>query len=388
MPQTYPILIRLVLCFFMLLSVVGVSSQDVQAKGKKKRAKGSYPWVPYKSCVTLFRRAQRCQRHFKWYPYRAHKALLGPRAKRYKSNVTSFCLNRPRRMRLFWPGVKRCLKHRTCKPLVECFERSRISLKQPEQFGSLVCRSKRSMSLYPNGVLLHCTMDAKQAQWVNNIPLKPDAYTLFHPNGRVWQTSILPHTFRLRNKRQIACGSGSATFFADGTLASCTLDKSLKMDGVVCQKGHTTFHYQGRLSSAKLQQPKMYGSLKYPKGTWLAWNKDGKLLRGTLSYPHNMTIQGVSVHFDFRLHSNGKLAYANLHKPLKRGKRTYPSFSKLWFFPNGTIQKAVYNERTGHLPHGELWRDIRTLVFNKQGKLISSTKKHEQDVSENGYRRR
>ncbi len=236
------------------------------------------------------------------------------------------------------------------------------------------------MSLYPNGNLLHCTTDAQHAQWIQKIPVMPNTYTLFHPNGAIWQTRILPHTFQLRNRFKVVCTTGSATFFPDGTLESCRVEKPTVYAGIACKKGMIGFHYNGSVATAYLNKPKTYFGIHFHTGTWLQWDRKGRVTGGNTVYSKKITHKGVTFHYEFKLHRNGQLALVTLVKPLQVGKRIFPSWSRLWFRQDGTLRKAVYTEKSGHLPHGEEWRDIRTLKLDSSGKITSSTLKHEQDV--------
>jgi len=282
-------------------------------------------------------------------------------------------------------GTRRARAEQTagasCQTL-PCFDGpfDRRKLKQDEIIGRVVCKAGTDVGFDPQRRLAFCTTG--WAMVLDGVPVAADAYTLFHPNGRVYQTTLAkPREFTLANGRTISCAAGHVVLSDDGRLEACALAAQLKGDVRARVKANVAFHPDGRLAGATLDRPLTAGGTTFAPETHIRWDTAGVVVGGML--PEAATVGGLRIVMEFRLYSDGKLREAELAEPARVQGHDFPRDAHLQFRADGSLERARYLEKKGFMIHGEEWRHTATVTYDRSGVETSHDVEHWQsEISE------
>lgn len=244
-----------------------------------------------------------------------------------------------------------------------------------EKAGGLTCKKGHELGVDSQKRIVFCTT-AKPAT-VDGIPVAADAYTLFHPSGKLYQTHTRATFERtLADGTKVTCGADLIALNDDGTLRYCKLGAKRTGSPRPRIGEGISFHPDGRVSGMTLDEPFTAGTLVLPAGTSAAWDAKGNLIGGYLNA--ETTAGPLKINYDFRVHPNGKLAMATLTAPAKLVGQDFPAFAKLGFRDDGSLEAAEFVSKRGFMIHGEQWTDTTTMTFDPKGKVLTSHTEHYQ----------
>jgi len=257
---------------------------------------------------------------------------------------------------------------------------TRHKLAANRKVGAITCKKGQDIGVDTKQRVQYCTT-ARPAR-VDGVPVAANAYTLFHPSGRIYQTHArTPFRRALADGSTVICGADLVALGDDGSLRYCKLAGALAStrgrprprvgEGI-------TFYPDGRVAGMTLDEPYTAGRLALPAGTSVAWDDKGTVLGGYLQ--SELSTRGISIKYEFELHPNGALAHATLAAPATIAKHPFPSFGELWFRDDGTLARAQYVSDRGFMIHGEPWTDTRFESFDRSGKLTSTRTEHHQST--------
>lgn len=247
----------------------------------------------------------------------------------------------------------------------------------PLKIGAVTCRAGEGVWLDAEKRLVACTVD--RAVTVLGVPIAAGAYTLFHPSGRPWQTTIpRPEKLRTAAGAEIPCAGGALVVISEeGMLEGCTLAKPLSMGGVACKSGESVaFHAGGQLQAAVMDSPYSALGVTFPAGTRLSFHPSGAVAGAWLR--EAMSIAGYPVQWDLTVFESGRLRQLTLASALTVSGHAFPADAKLWLREDGSLYRAEYVSQSGFMVHGEPWTDTRHLRFDCRGKIVSDEVTHYQ----------
>jgi hypothetical protein len=237
----------------------------------------------------------------------------------------------------------------------------------------VVCKHGQELGVDPKQRVVFCTT-AKAAD-VDGLPVAAGAYTLFHPNGRLYQTHLRANVeLTLADQSKVTCGADLIALTDDGKLRYCTLAKP-RANAPRPRVGEgISFHPDGRIASLTLDEPYTSAGLALPAGASAVWDANGALLGGYASDP--IQAGKLSIRYDFALHPNGKLREVELAAPAKIQGHDFPERAKLAFRDDGSLERAQYIVDRGSMPHGEPWHDTLHASYDRTGKQTGSFTDH------------
>jgi len=258
-------------------------------------------------------------------------------------------------------------------------EHTRTLLTKKRVFGDVVCMAGRELWLDDQGRHRACTI--KEPVVLHGIPIAAEAYTLFHSNGRAFQTtSTRITTLRTAFEPAIACAAGHLVLADTGELQSCTLEATTVLGGVACRGGESVvFHKDGSLWSATTDQPLEAAGVNYESGTDLRWFSTSSPSGASLSggrLDEARILAGIPIRYDFLVHPSGALAEFRLSEEHSIGGHSFPARSLIRLRRNGRLFSAEYISERGTMVHGEQWTDTTHQRFACDGRLVSSKVEH------------
>jgi hypothetical protein len=250
-------------------------------------------------------------------------------------------------------------------------------LTKDEVHNKVTCKKGAELGVDKQGRLVFCTT-AKPAD-LDGIAVARDAYTLFHPNGRIYQTHVrAKFEALLADKSKVSCGAELISLFDDGTLGYCELAGPRAGSPRARVAKGIAFHRSGKVAGMTLDETFRAGILVLAPGTSVQWDEKGTVIAGRTSVP--LKAGALSIQGAFTLHPNGKLHEVALADKATIQSHHFPDRARLWFRADGTLERAEYLERRGTMPHGEAWTDTRHLTFDGGGKITNSYLDHWQST--------
>jgi hypothetical protein len=253
---------------------------------------------------------------------------------------------------------------------------TRAKLLEDEPAGPVTCAKGSELGRdTQTKKLVFCTV--AKAVTVDGIPIAAKSYTLFHPNGKLYQShASAPFDRTLADGSTVRCAAELFALEPTGTLRYCDLagprtgsPKPRVGEGI-------SFHPSGRVAGMTIDEPYQSAGNSFTAGTHLAWDDTGVLRGGWAKDP--VTVGALTIDWDFELYPTGKLRIAQLSKAAKIQGHDFPDHAKLQFRSDGTLETAEYISKRGFMIHGEMWTDTRTLTFDKTGKITSDHTEHYQ----------
>jgi hypothetical protein len=239
----------------------------------------------------------------------------------------------------------------------------------------LTCKKGTDLGTNTSGQIVMCTT-AKQAT-ADGVVVAANAYSLFHPNGRIYQTHTAANFERtLADGTSVSCGPDLVAFEPDGKLRYCKLAAARAGSPKAKVGEGIAFHPTGKVASMTLGEPLAVAGLVLPAESWIAWDAKGVALGGTIK--GELVAGALTIRYEFGLHPNGKLKTVTLAKDATVAGHKFPAFGKLAFRDDGTLEAAEYVSDRGFMIHGEEWHDTKYETFDRSGKVTSSRKDHYQ----------
>ncbi len=255
-------------------------------------------------------------------------------------------------------------------------------LTKDERVGALTCKKGQELGVDSKRRVVFCTT-AKPAD-VAGLAIAAASYTLFHPNGRIYQTHLRATVERtLADQSKVTCGADLIALTDDGKLSYCKLAKPRTSTPRARVGEGISFHPSGRIAGATLDEPYTAAGLALPAGASAVWDGNGVLVGGYVRDP--IQAGTLSIRSDFALHPNGKLRIVELAVAAKVQGNDFPEDAKLAFHVDGTLERAEYVSAHGFMIHGEQWRDTVHATYDAAGKLATSTTDHWQEESSNAH---
>jgi hypothetical protein len=241
--------------------------------------------------------------------------------------------------------------------------------------GKVVCKKGKDIAHDQQKRVRMCT--TATAVVVDGIPYAKAAYTLFHANGRVYQTHAGAKFDRTqKDGSKVTCGPALIALEEDGHVRYCKL--AAKRVGTPQAKvgEGISFHPDGRVSGMTLDEPYAVAGLALIAGASVYWDLKGAVIGGYVSDP--ITAGSLTIAYEFQLHGNGKLKVVTLRKPAKIGGHEFPDFAKVAFRDDGSLEAAEYVAKRGFMIHGEPWTDTRHMTFDRANRIATDRTEHYQ----------
>lgn len=251
---------------------------------------------------------------------------------------------------------------------------TRVKLIKDEPAGPVTC-AKGSELGRDTGTkkLVFCT--TAKAVTVDGIPIAAKSYTLFHPNGRIYQSHASAAFDRtLADGSTVRCAAELFALEPTGTLRYCDLAAPRPGSPKPRVGEGISFYPSGRVAGMTLDEPYKAAGNAFTAGTHLSWDDKGVLRGGRAKDP--ITVGALTIDWEFELYPNGKLRIAQLSKAATIQGHDFPDNAKLTFRSDGTLEAASYIAKRGFMIHGEQWTDTRSLTFDKAGKITSDHTEH------------
>ena len=261
---------------------------------------------------------------------------------------------------------------------------TRRTLTKNEVHGKVSCKKGSELGVDSQQRLAFCTI-AKSVD-VDGLAVKAGSYTLFHPNGRIYQTHLrAKHEATLADKTKLTCAPELIALLDDGSLKYCKLGAPRASSPKPRVGEGIAFHPNGKVAGFTLDETLRAAGLEIPSGTSVQFDDTGALIGGWLTAP--IAAGPLSIRSEFALHSNGKLRAATLGAKATVQGHAFPDFAELAFRADGTLERAEYVEDRGFMPHGEMWEETRHVTFDVAGKVTSShTTRWQSDVPKRKFR--
>jgi hypothetical protein len=246
----------------------------------------------------------------------------------------------------------------------------RRMLAHDEKIAGVVCKHGSEVGTDDNGKLMYCTTAA--AQTLDGLPVAGDAYSLFHPSGRVYQTHLAkPHEFALADATTMGCAADVVAIAPDGTLAWCVLRGT--RGNARSGKGIALFP-SGKVKAETLDVATAFGRLNVPAGTGVWWDDAGIARGGTLAVA--IAIGALKIRGDFTLHDSGAVHELELAEAARVHSHDFPVEAHLELRPDGTLAAARWVSASGFMIHGEPWTDTTSATYDAAGRTTSSMTDH------------
>lgn len=333
------------------------------------------------TCTRTLDRAHTCKAAFVGQPPRAFLPALWPRfsageAPSTRRAVRQLCGQQTHRFAPLLTGFSKCLTEKTCDRFSDCFRSVRVQLAKPQPAGSALCKAGSDYAVHPNGRISFCTL--AKAAMSNAIPLATEAYTLFHGNGAVWQTTLAKEVrFSLANKRAAVCRASAASFYQNGHLGRCDLAKPLTTKrGISCAAGKddgAAFYDDGSIASCTLGAPLVVaigqGKLSLPAGASVSIERSGAIRGGYLASA--ATVDGLSISGDFSMHTNGRLQRGTLVVAATISGQKLAADDAFSLRSDGSLERSVHEDHS-FMPHGEPRIKTTTRTYDAAGKITNT----------------
>lgn len=251
----------------------------------------------------------------------------------------------------------------TCPPA------SRRMLSKDERTGKITCKKGTELAVDAKQRLVFCT--TAKAIDVDGVAVAAGAYTLFHPNGRVYQTAVrAPFEAVLADQTTVMCAANHVVLDEHGRLLYCRLGARRAGTPQARVGEGISFHADGRVAGMTLDEPFTAAGIHLPPGASVSWNDRGVVIGGGSGSP--IAASGLSIINEFRLHPNGRLQSCMLATPGTLQGHAFPAAAKLSLRADGSLERAEYIQDGGFMIHGEHWTDTLHLTFDATGKITSS----------------
>jgi hypothetical protein len=246
-------------------------------------------------------------------------------------------------------------------------------LDHDELHAGLVCKHGTELAVDAKQRLVKCT--TARTSDLGGLPLTADDYTIFHANGRIYQTTTrAPITRDTPGGLAVGCATGLVVLDVDGNLESCTLARPLAIKPAPRVGGDIGFHRNGTLSGLVLDAPLAVGSIAWPAGTHMMWTPTGVPSGGTLQA--SFKVGALVLTSEFTLHPGGALHAVQLDEAATVRGREFPMQAKLSLRPDGSLESAEFVSKRGFMIHGEPWTDTTHQTFDAKGNVTSSSVTH------------
>jgi hypothetical protein len=241
--------------------------------------------------------------------------------------------------------------------------------------GSVTCKKGHEVGEDQQKRVVYCTT-AKNVT-VDGMMVKAGEYTLFHPNGKIYQTRMAkPFERTLADGSKVSCGADLISQTDTGALTYCKLGGARAAKPKAKVGEGISFHPSGRIAGLHLDETFTQAGLTIPAGNSIVFDDAGRLIGGYLRDP--ITAGAWTIEYDFRIHPNGKLMRIGLAKAAKIAGHEFPERAELVFRDDGSLEAAQYVEKRGFMIHGEPWTDTRFMTFDKTGKVLTTRLEHYQ----------
>lgn len=241
-------------------------------------------------------------------------------------------------------------------------------------FGRVTCKAGQGVWVDSEKQVRACTVGP--AVTLEGVPIAAGAYTLFHANGRPWQTTLQRAAgFRKGDGGEIPCAAEHLVLSEAGVLEGCTLGKGITLGEVACKAGESVaFHPGGQLWAAVLDRQYSALGATFPAGTRVSFHASGKIAGVYL--PEPMTIGGYPVRYQVDVYESGRLARFDLAEALEISGHAFPERAEIRLREDGSLYRAEYVAKSGVMVHGEPWTDTRHLRFDCGGGIVSDHVTH------------
>lgn len=252
---------------------------------------------------------------------------------------------------------------------------TRSQLTTERKVGAVTCKKGDELGVDTQKRVVFCT--TAKAVDIGGLPVAKDAYTLFHPSGRIYQTHARSNFERaLADGSKVTCGVDLVALNDDGTLRYCKLAGPRAGSPRARVGEGISFHPGGQLAALTLDEPYAAAGLALLAGSSVFWDPNGAVIAG---YSRDAVVAGaLSIKYDFQLHPNGKLKLVTLASPAKIMGHEFPDSAKLAVREDGSLESAKYVEAHGFMIHGEPWSDTRYTTFDQDGKVVTTRVEHHQ----------
>jgi hypothetical protein len=250
---------------------------------------------------------------------------------------------------------------------------TRRVLDHEELHAGVLCKPGADLAVDAKQRLVLCT--TSRPLDLGGLPIAAGAYTIFHTNGRIYQTTTRALMSRtLANGLSVACMAGAVVLNVDGMLEDCTLARPLAVTPRPRVGDGIAFHRDGHVAGMTLDETFKTPGITWPAGTVMMWTPTGVPKGGSLHDP--IQIGAVSVVGEFTLHPNGKLRALVLAAPATIAGHKFAERAKLELRADGTLERAEFVSASGFMIHGEQWTDTTHQTFDAKGAITSSTVTH------------
>jgi len=242
------------------------------------------------------------------------------------------------------------------------------TLTSGEQVGKITCKGGEKLGVDSARRTVFCTTAV--AVDIDGFVVAADAYTVFHPNGRIYQTHVRePFAASLADRTLVVCGAGLVVLYDDGRLRYCTL-AGTRAGTPRPRLGHgIEFRSDGRVAMLTLDEPHREAGLALPAGASVQWDERGALVGG--SSPTRTLAGALVIAGEFTLYGGARLHTVELAAAANIQGHELPARARLTFHSDGTLETASYTDREGSAD-GEAWTDRRTLTYDRRGTITSS----------------
>jgi hypothetical protein len=251
---------------------------------------------------------------------------------------------------------------------------TRRMLAANEVHGKVTCKKGHELGVDAQKRLVFCTI--AKAVDVDGLAVKAGSYTLFHPNGRIYQTHLrAKYEATLADQTKVVCAANEViSRLDDGTLAFCDLAAPRAGSPRPRVGEGVSFHRNGRPAGMTLDDKLAIAGLEIPAGSSVYFDEKGTLLGGRLASA--IKAGALQIRYELTLHPNGKLRTAELAADATIQGHALPEWAELEFRADGTLERAKFVEKRGTMPHGEEWTDTRHMTFDPKGKVTHSYLDH------------
>lgn len=113
--------------------------------------------------------------------------------------------------------------------------------------GGLVCKKGEELGEDSNKRIVFCT--TARAAMVDGMSVAANAYTLFHPSGKIYQTHLRAPLERvMADGKKVTCGADVIALDSDGTVSYCRLSAKLAITPRPRVGEGISFHPGGRVA--------------------------------------------------------------------------------------------------------------------------------------------